>query len=311
MKADPTETALAALDTIPLHTPEGRGQMAKALASRSNLIAAKAARIIVASHEAESHWADLKDDLVRHFERFLARGAELDKGCSATTAIARALFHLDYDAPDLFLKGMRHVQLEPVWGKPIDTAAELRGVCAMGLIGTRLPNKLRLLVDLLADTEWQARAGAVRAIAAEGSDAAALLLRLKTLTGDEAPEVLSDCFTGLLALEGPEAMPIVTRFVTHGDAEICETALLALGTSRRADAVEFLRNCFFTMSDPRRQSCILLALSTSRTDAAIEFVLKVIGDENPALSALAISAMEIHRDDGLRARVEAARRSIP
>jgi hypothetical protein len=45
MKNDPIEKALAALDDIPLHTPEGRRQIEKALDSKSSLVAAKAARI--------------------------------------------------------------------------------------------------------------------------------------------------------------------------------------------------------------------------------------------------------------------------
>ena len=104
---------------------------------------------------------------------------------------------------------MRHVQMEPGWGGSSDTAVELRAVCAMGLASTTYPNKLRELVNLLVDREWQARAGAVRAIAAVGSDAAALLLRFKALSGDKEPEVLSECFSGLLAIEGAEALPLV------------------------------------------------------------------------------------------------------
>ena len=45
MKNDPIEAALAALDDVPLRTPEGLKQITKALAAKSNLVVAKAARI--------------------------------------------------------------------------------------------------------------------------------------------------------------------------------------------------------------------------------------------------------------------------
>src|SRR4051794_23936856 len=130
MKNDPVETALAALDDIPVRTPEGRKQIAKALAGKSNLVAAKAARIV-----GDAQWADLKEELATAFARFVRQGGSLDKGCKATVAIARALFAMDYDNAELYLTGMRHVQMEPVWGGSVDTAAELRGICAMGLVG--------------------------------------------------------------------------------------------------------------------------------------------------------------------------------
>ena len=120
-------------------------------------------------------------------------------------AIACALFNFDYDSAELYLSGVRHVQTEPVWGGSSDTAAELRAICAMGLANTRFPGKLRALVDLLVDREWQARAGAARALAATGCEAALLLLRSKALSGD-CEEVLSDCFGGLLTTEGAEGL---------------------------------------------------------------------------------------------------------
>src|ERR1019366_1125816 len=233
MKSDPTENALAALDEVPLHTPAGRKQLVKAFASRSNRVAAKAARIT-----GEAQWSELMPDLVTAFDRLIAHGAEVDKGCVALSAMARALVALDCKDHELFLKGMRHVQMEPVWGGSIDTAAELRGLCAMGLVGTRFPHKLRVFVDLLVDKEWQARAGAVRAITNEGSEAACLLLRLKILTGDQEPEVLADCFTGILSLDGSDAMPLVTSFAATAEPSLREAALLALGTSGRPDAVD-------------------------------------------------------------------------
>jgi HEAT repeat protein len=292
MKNDPVQSALAGLDGIPLHTPDGRKLIAKALASKSNLVAAKAARIA-----GDAQWTELTDELVATFDRFLKRGPELDKGCVALIAIARALYNLDYDGVDLYLAGMRHVQLEPGWGGSSDTAVELRTVCAMGLASTTYPSRLREFVNLLVDREWQARSGAVRAIAAVGSDAAMLLLRFKALSGDKEPEVLSDCFTGLLAVEGAEALPLVKSFAEGRNQEVREAAILALGTSRRADAVEWLKERFEGVAHLETRQCILLSLATSRTEAAIEFLLGAIRNSSAQTSAMAVSAMEINRAD--------------
>lgn len=292
MKNDPVELALARLDEIPLHTEEGRKQIAKALGSRSNLVAAKAARIA-----GDAQRSELTGDLAAAFNRFLKRGADLDKGCAALTAISRALYAIDYSDPELYLKGIKHVQMEPVWGGSVDTAAELRAMCAMGLASTSWPDKLRELVHLLVDREWQARAGAARALGAIGSEPALLLLRLKALSGDQEPEVLSDCFTGLLAAEGAESVRLVASFALSKDQGVREAALLSLGASRRADAVEWLTERFAHVADVETRQCILLSLATSRTETAIAFLLELIRDGSGTTSALAVAAMEINRSD--------------
>jgi len=305
MKNDPVQSAFAGLDDIPLRTPEGWKQIAKALASKFNVVAAKAARIA-----GDAQWTELTEELAAAFDRFMKRGPELDKGCVALIAIARALYGLDYDGVELYLAGMRHVQLEPGWGGSSDTAMELRAVCAMGLASTTYSDKLRELVNLLVDREWQARAGAVRAITAVGSDAAMLLLRFKALSGDKEPEVLSECFSGLLAVEGAEALPLVKSFADGRNQEVREAAILALGASRRADAVEWLKERFEAIAHLETRQCILLALATSRTEAALEFLLAVIRNGSVQTSALAVSAMEINRADRrIQEEVEKALRS--
>ncbi|MBW4694186.1 MAG: hypothetical protein KME27_20780 [Lyngbya sp. HA4199-MV5] len=55
-------------------------------------------------------------ELVSAFDRFMLNAKENDPGCRAKQAIAEALYRLDYSDEVLFLKGIRHVQEEPVWG---------------------------------------------------------------------------------------------------------------------------------------------------------------------------------------------------
>ncbi len=305
MKNDPIESALERIDHIPLRTPEGKAAMAKALAAKSNLVIAKAVRAA-----AGAQWIEMAEEMVLAFDRLIKKGTATDKGCTAMTAIARALVQFDYDVPALFLRGMRHVQMEPVWRGSEDTAVELRSVCAMGLANSSWPDKLRELVSLMVDTEWVARVGAIRALAAIGSEPASLLLRFKMLTGDKEPEVMSECFTAVVGIEGAEGVRLVTRFAGSGNVEVREAAILALGASRRADAVEWLTSEFASTADPSFRKCILLALSTSYTEGAIRFLLDLVRNGSVATANHAMAALAIHaHDQALRAQTEQAARS--
>ncbi len=303
MKNDPIQTALAALDDIQVGAPDAGKRFGKALAAKSNLIVAKAARIA-----GDAQLTELTGDLAAAFGRFLDKGSAADKGCVALTAMARALVKLDHDDADLFRRGMKHVQMEGVWGGSEDTAAELRAVCATGLANSRDPRKLRAMVELLTDRQWPARIGAVRAIATVGSEAAALLLRFKALIGDREPEVLSECLTGLLEVDGAEALPLAAQLVDAKEAEVREAAILALGASRRADAIEYLKEKFGAAADRDTRKCILLALASSRTETAIEFLLDLIRQGSDTTAALVLSAMSIHAGDArLQEAVEQAK----
>jgi len=159
------------------------------------------------------------------------------------------------------------------------------------------------------DREWQARAGAARALAAAGSEAAILLLRFKALSGDREPEVLADCFHGLLSAEGAEAVPFVAGFADAKDKEVRDAAILALGASRRSDAIERLKQKFAETAGGEMRKCILLSLATSRTDAAIDFLIGLIGEGSAAVVESVVAAMEINRGDrAIQERMEDALR---
>jgi len=290
MKNDPVVAALEALDA-----PDA--ELAKALASKYPLVAAKAARIA-----GDSDRRELSPAIAAVFRKLLKGPASADKGCSAKLAMARALVKIEHDEADLFLVGMKHVQMEGTWGGSEDVAADLRAVCAMGLVGSNGGDKLRSLVTLMTDASWPARAGAMRALGALGGDSAALLLRLKALTGDPEPDVLSDCFAALLAAEGADSVPLVaTLSADH------ESALLALGASRLAAAVEALTEIYGRTVDPARRSTILLALATSRTESAIEFLVGEVAGASERTAIAAIQALAVHRaDPKVRQAVRAA-----
>src|ERR1700677_4868944 len=162
-------------------------QLRKALRDRNNFLASKAAALA-----GEFGLRDLIPDLVTAFDRFMVNPAKSDPQCWAKNAIARALKALEHDDPSVFIRGCKHIQLEPVWGGRADAAATLRATCALALAACAIGRAeiLRHLVDLLVDPETPVRVDASRAIAQLPGWDSAILLRLKTLTGDKEPEVI-------------------------------------------------------------------------------------------------------------------------
>ena len=138
-------------------------------------------------------------------------------------AIAKALTEMDYRQSEAYLRGARHVQMEPVWGGQEDTASALRGICLLGLVtcsDVRRETVLRCLVDALTERAQTVRVEAVRALAEMGGDESALLLRLKARAGDKEPPVVGQAFDSLLRLEGAEAVGFIAEFL-NGQSERC------------------------------------------------------------------------------------------
>jgi hypothetical protein len=109
----------------------------------------------------------------------------------------------------VFAAGVRHVQLEPAYGGPNDTGAELRGLCGLAFAHFGRHDALAVLAELLADPERVARLGAARGLGDAGRADAAPLLRYKLLLGDDEPEVIAACLESLLHLE--DAIDFVAR----------------------------------------------------------------------------------------------------
>src|SRR5205085_624790 len=124
---------------------------------------------------------------------------------------------------------------------PTDTAVELRGTCALGLVRIGHRETMTELVRLLVDPSPVARVAAIRAIAYSERDEGALLLRLKALTGDREPEVTAECFTALAKLAPEKSIPFIGEFLAAAEDVIAESAALALGETRRREAFDLLR----------------------------------------------------------------------
>lgn len=272
------EEQVAALDELRRQPEEARLEgVRKALNNRNNFIAAKAADLI-----REFSVAQLLPELETAFDRFFDDPVKSDPQCWAKNAISRALAALEYQEAEVFLRGMRHIQMEPVWGGQSDTAGTLRATCTLALVQCRSLSEADLLthlLELLGDKDKAVRAEAVRAIEQVGSTSAALLLRLRAILGNDEPEVLGACYGGILRIEGVSATQWIRRFLATADDPAAEAALALAGT-HSPQAFEALREEMAKASDPWWRSVLLSAISLTRQDAAVEFLMELVRTES-------------------------------
>jgi len=251
----------------------------------------------VAEIAGEARMVELEQALVEAFDRFMLDPVKLDPGCGAKAAIAEALYRMDAYQEELFLQGIRYIQLEPVYGGREDTAAKLRVASAMGLVGMGYYGAMVELAHLLADIELDARMGAIRAIANSRQDAGIPLLRYKALMGDEDPRVLLECFKALLAISPEPSLAFVGGFLEDENVAVCEAAAVALGESQLEGAFELLKTSLENVLDSGLRRIEMLAMAMLRDEEAIEFLLTVLAEESQSTAEDALFALEMYRDD--------------
>ncbi|MGB3786364.1 MAG: hypothetical protein WA949_00025 [Phormidesmis sp.] len=233
-------------------------------------------------------------NLITVFQKLLDKGEKTDPGCKAKWAIANTLYQLEKPDSDLFLAGIRHVQLEPVWGGTVDTAPPLRSLCALGLVQANYPYVLNELADLLADAEHDARAGAARAIGYSQNPAGIPLLRLKMHFGDPEPQVMSECFIALLQLSADQAAMVMERLQSGSEAEQ-ELAAIALGEARIPEAFTAIKRQWQRTRTAELRGSFLLAIATIRTEEAIDFLMSLLERGNHQDAVDAIAALKIYQ----------------
>lgn len=267
-----------------------------ALSDPSNLVVEMAARAVVDLEPGE-----VSEALVVAYRRFLDQPLKTDKQCRAKLPLVEALNSQRYDNPDFYLAGMKYVQMEPAYGAPNgyeDSAGHLRGACAFGLIQIPLASQndvLFGLVDLLNDDLHIAREAAARALSATGFTAAAPLLRMKVLQGDRYSEVIGACFSGLLQFEDRRLERFVAEFLTGRSLDLAIEAGLALGASRKPEAIDLLIEASRQAVTELRQS-LLMSVGLSRLPSAIDHLVSLIAAGGPD-AAIAIEALAPARFD--------------
>ena len=256
------EDQIAALEELRSQPEEARvGPLRKALAQRNNFLAAKAADLA-----REFRMAQLMPELLSAFERFFENPEKSDPQCWAKNSLSAAFAALEHQDSEVFLRGMRHIQMEPVWGGLSDTAGTLRATCALGLVQCRSLTEKDLLdhlVELFGDKDKAVRAEVVRAVEQLDSPSAALLLRLKAVLGNDEPEVLGACYGGVLRIEGVRAIPWVQRFLASADDSAAEAALAIAGTHSTA-GFKVLRECLDEATDSWWRLVLLSAIRGKR-----------------------------------------------
>lgn len=265
----------------------------KALGDRVNLVAAKAAKIA-----AEREFRELMPDLLRAFERLFENPVERDPQCWGKTALAVALKDLGHDESAPFLRGMRHVQMEAVWGGQADTAENLRGACLLALpacADLERDEAMRCFVDALAEKSRTIRLEAVRALRQMEGFEAALVLRLKARLGDKEPEVTGQVFDALLQLEGERVLPVLAEFLQNHDGAVREEAALAIGSSRLPAAYETLREAYTATRDPQFREVLLRAIGMTREERAIAWLLELVRTARKREAIDAINALALLR----------------
>ncbi len=264
----------------------------RTLRDSSNYVVAKAAELAEASGDAE-----LIPDLLAVYDSLFEDGAARDPQVWAKTAIARALRTLGHRDAAPFVRGLHHVQLEPVWGKHEDAAPNLRCVCAQSLVDTdlRAADALRELIPHLVDPFTVVRVEAVSAVAQIGGDEAALLLRLKAYAGDDEPEVIGACFAGVLEREPHDALAFIAPFLDHERDDVRAEAAAAIALSRDPAALDLLRDVLRRARSRALREATAAACAASPQRAVVELLLPIVAADDAALAQTALRALAASR----------------
>jgi hypothetical protein len=281
---------LAAIDTVSQLLPDEALPLVRdALSHRNNLIVSRAAK-----HAVRLDLRTLTPELAEAFQRFMppADAVKTDPQCWAKNELSRALAAFEYQDAALFLTGLKHHQLEPTWGGTTDTAGALRGTCALALVQCRdlaSPILLRHLTPLFDDADLPVRINAARATEQVGSDAAALLLRLRAELGPtgrdrEDPDLLAACIGGVLRLDGDAALPWVAAFLRRGD-DLSSEAAFVLAEHRSPSALLCLQQAFDTTITARfdttdLRGTLLAAIASTRLPEANTWLLQLISTQS-------------------------------
>ncbi|HEV2702033.1 MAG TPA: hypothetical protein VGV09_10410 [Steroidobacteraceae bacterium] len=300
------QAALDALNQLAPVTPrtELLASLKKALGDRHFLVVSRAATL---SGERLLH--ELLPDLLHAHARFLQDPVKRDPQCKAKGAIARALVALECQDIAFYRAGIAYRQLEPVWGGRTDTATDLRCSCAMGLAASGHVRAVAELTALLNDPEVPVRCGAARAISCGNPFEAEAVLRLKVHIGDTDPQVIGECFGALLAITPGDSMPFVAGHLKGKDEALQEYAALALGESRRPEALILLREAWDELVTAQPRGALIRAAALHRSEAAFEWLLGLIETAPARLAGVAVDALAVYtRNARLMELVDAARK---
>ena len=288
------------------------GPLRKALADRNGFYVSKAAALV-----DRFALRPLIPDLLAAFDRFLEDPIKSDPQCWAKNALIAALHALEHRGAAPYLRGLRHVQMEPVFGGRADSAGALRGKCALALADSDLAPRqiLNALTDLLVDPERAARLDAVRAVARLAQPESALLIRFKALVGDAHPDVMRECLLSLMTLAPADSVEFVARFLDPENELLCGDAAEALAGGRRQEALDALLAFLRRKIPMATRRSTLLTLAASALPESGEYLAAVIANEpveaaEAALTALGASRFREQHRERVAALVEGRKSAV-
>lgn len=246
---------------------------------------------------------ELIPDLAAACTRLIAAPMTADKGCHGKKLLVQALIAFDAATPEVYLAGLRHVQKEPAFGPPIDTASTLRGLCAHALVRMDHRDAALEVAPLLMDPEPDTRSAAADALAATGEEVCAAILHVKTMAGDKEPDVLGACYRGMLALSPRRYLRVVATALKEEEQE---SAAIALGESRLPEALPALQEAL-QGAGGSLQNTVLLGIALLRSEEANAYLVRLVKEAPEGRAAAAVEALALHRhDEKLAAQVRSA-----
>ena len=274
------------------------------LKGKSSFAVARAAKMA-----GKNALQELVPEMESAFFRLLEKPLKSDKGCEAKKAIVEALDLLECDNIRLFETGIKYSQIEPEYGGPVDKAASLRGRSAAALVRLKHENIFLELANLLFDPWKEARSGAIQAAVYANSSESELLLRMKVLGGDEDPDIVGQCLTGLMSIAPEKSVDFVGGFLASEVSVVFQDAALALAESHSPEAFEYLLKSWEIECNQDRKASLMLPLVISREERGFEIVLDALLNggllqAQAAAKALQLCASEKKRNSIIQEALE-------
>jgi hypothetical protein len=123
------------------------------------------------------------------------------------------------------------------------------------------------------------------------------LLLYKCRIGDDSPQVLGECFGALLDAGDEIGLDYAIECLGDEDGVRAHTAALALGQSRRGEALPVLIEFAGTNCYGPNWRVGLVAIATLRTEAALDHLVALIAEADAEEAAGALDALSMYAMD--------------
>lgn len=282
----PLQEKLAALSALDPAAPESVKALHAALRQRSSHVVARAAEII-----GRARLEGFDAAMLSAMERLYRDPVRSDPSCAAKLALIRSLDQLDHPDTAPFHRAAAHIQLEPAWGPPVDTAAAMRA-CALRALSRSVSDEALLVIgSALADSEPPVRRAAIEAILHRGDTAGAALLSLRARIFDEDPIVRAECLSALVRLAPEHGLRQLRPMLEGADPVDQELAALALGESRHPAALQALIDWLDRSVLSSQRAVGVAAIGAHRSEAARAYLVELVEEASHDDAVQAIAAL--------------------